>query len=250
MVNKARISVEDAVRKAIQELVSYSMRHDAAYVQTPYVYDSGSTVVIEVRESGKGFLVSDIGGAFEEADAVGAEGSFARQAKTHADQDNVEYVSESFFLNDVPADELAGAVIAVAACSQNTAAHVVKRHLDNAREDQADRLIFRLERIFTKARVSRKFSIRGGSDTEWKVDAAVMHEKRPVLFEAVSIHSKNSIYQAVAKYQDIAQLRDAPKRISAVAKKEELGTYLTLLAQSSNVVQDTTSEASIRKLAS
>jgi hypothetical protein len=249
MANERKIGVESAVRKALEELVSYQMRGSVAYVQMPLAYDSGTVIVLEVRETGKGFMVSDANGAFDEADNVGAVQAFSRYAALQADRDGVVYANESFFLDDIPAEHLASAAMTVATCSHTAANHVVQRYLEDAREDQAERLFARLSRTFDKSRIAKKFTIRGVSNHQWKVDVAVLQGKTPVLFEAVSGASKNSIYQAVAKFSDIAKLKDAPRRISSVHDKDELGDLLGVLAQSSNVIEDTTSEAALKKIA-
>lgn len=243
-------SVESAVKKALDELVSYKVSDGIAYIQMPLVYDSGAVVVLEVRADAKGFLISDVGGAFEEADAIGAsEVSFSRQAHVQADHDGVRYGNESFYIGDIPADQLSSAAIAVATSSQRTAHHVVRRHLEDAREDQAERLFAKISRTFDKSKIARKFAIRGVSNHEWKVDVAVLGGKTPVLFEAVSAGSKNSIYQAVAKFHDISRLEGAPRRISSVHDKKDLGDLLGVLAQTSSVIQDNTSIETVRKLA-
>jgi hypothetical protein len=249
MANERNISVESAVRKALEELVSYKMRGTTAYVQMPLAYDSGAVVVLEVREAAKGYLISDAGGAFDEADNVGATQAFGRYAAIQADRDGVMFGSESFYLDDIPPEHLASAAITVAAASHAAANHVVQRHLEDAREDQAERLYARLARTFDKSRIAKKFPIRGVSNHQWKVDVAVMQNKTPVLFEAVSGASKNSIYQAVAKFTDIMKLDDAPRRISSVHAKNELGDLQGVLAQSSNVIDDQTSESALKKIA-
>lgn len=51
------------------------------------------------------------------------------------------------------------------------------------------------------------------------------------------------------KFRDIALLETAPKRISVVHSKADLGTYLGVLSQTSAVIEDGASNATLLKVA-
>ena len=61
-------------------------------------------------------------------------------------------------------------------------------------------------------------------------------EGRQVAFEAVSKYPV-SVVNTAAKFGDIARLDNAPNRVSVVASKKELGTYLGVLAYNSSVIE-------------
>jgi hypothetical protein len=72
---------------------------------------------------------------------------------------------------------------------------------------------------------------------------------RPTIFEPVTKHP-TSIAHASMKFSDIALLKDeAPQRVAVVHNKKELGTLLTVLSRSANVIDDDESKERIVRLA-
>ena len=72
---------------------------------------------------------------------------------------------------------------------------------------------------------------------------------RPTVFEPVTKHP-NSVAQASMKFGDVALLKEgAPHRVAVVQSKKELGSLLTVLSRSANVIDDDESNERIIRLA-
>lgn len=128
---------------------------------------------------------------------------------------------------------------------------------EKAFEDSRERLYERLVKIFSEAAttstevVSKNVRVIGHSTTEWPIATIVRlpGAHTQTIFEPVSKHH-NSVAHAAMKFHDIALLgHDAPARVAVVHKKQEFGTYLQVLAQSANVIDDAVPDFTIVKLA-
>jgi hypothetical protein len=90
--------------------------------------------------------------------------------------------------------------------------------------------------------------VLGASSTQWRVAAIVKVGKKPAIFDAVA-SQHTSVFAASAKFHDIALIEQAPIRIAMVKKKADLGTYLGVLAQAANVVEQDISDTVLHRLA-
>lgn len=238
-------AVVDGVVHVLAEVRHQS---DASFIQLPVLYPSGSMVVVRVDPHRDGhFLVSDTGLGFQEADLLGAGRQFSHAAPAIALRAGIHFDRQSFSIG-VSQERLIGAVSVIAACSQEAVQMAAFRLDEKKRTDAADRLCERLYRLFTPQRVERDATICGASTTPWTVTALVRADKHRAAFETVSDHP-NSVASALAKFIDLTQLEHPPARIAVVRKKELLGTRLSLLATSANVIEESGADRIYQRLA-
>jgi hypothetical protein len=124
-------------------------------------------------------------------------------------------------------------------------------------EDSKDRLFERLVKVFAKTAgpsikvVTRNVKVIGHSSAEWPIATIVKlpGSRTQTIFEPVTKHH-NSVATASMKFHDIALLgKDAPARVAVVHNKQEFGTYLQVLSQAANVIDDDVPDSTIVRLA-
>lgn len=235
----------DAVQR---ELIT--IEHNAAgdFIKTPLNYPSGSAVVVQIGQIENRYFVSDFGMGGDEAEQWGiSRASFARFAHAIADSTGTRFDNHAFFVMEAEAYQLPPAIITVANASQAAVTHAAMRSADKT--NQIDNILFRrLELIFKgKAIVTNHAKIKGFSSTAWQVDALVNAQGEQSIFEVVRNHP-NSIASTNMKFGDIGKLQNSPRRFAVVKNKKELGTYLNVLSQTANVIEDTLTDDKIAEL--
>jgi hypothetical protein len=185
---------------------------------------------------------------FEESEMMGASSVYLRHAKAVAEQAGVAFDQRAFFVLEVPESQLAGAVTTIANCSQEAVAIATYKAAERKVAEDAERLYKRLVGVFTSKSVTRDVEVVGASNTKWHVTTMVQFDHKSAIFEPVNKHHA-SIVNASAKFHDIAQLDVSPKRIAVVRSKAELGTYLGVLSQAANVVEESVADSTIVRLA-
>lgn len=250
ILRRGSADFEKILAAVSRELVSVEHNPAGTFVRTPLTYPGGSGVVVQVGETENQFYVSDFGMAFEEAESMGVTASvFSRYANAIAESTGTRFDNHSFFVLEASRAQLAGAIVAVANASQAAVVHAAFRAADHT--GQTDGLLFaRLELAFRgrNAKVIREPKIYGHSATAWRVDALVRSGTHHSIFEAVSKYPA-SIAAASTKFHDIALNDNAPKRFAVVRSKAELGTYLGVLSQAANVIEESIANETIVKLA-
>lgn len=234
-------SYQEVVRAAAAQLVT--LEHDklGTYVRTPLQYADGSYVVIRVDHGGGEFFVSDFGAGFETAQMMGAGTAYKRIARSVAEASGVGFDTHAFFILTVSADQLPGAIAAVANCSQEAVNVTVMRMTEKASQDDSEALFDRLTTIFPRQAIARDAHVVGASNTQWHIGSLVTVQGKQVAFEAVSKYPV-SIVNAATKFSDIARLDNAPARVSVVGSKKALGTYLGVLSYNSSVIERTVAD--------
>jgi len=206
------------VENAARELVSAEFHNGSAFIRTPILYPSGSTVVVRVDDNGKSYFVSDFGMGYQEADLMGASLIYGRHARTIAEMAGIRFDSEAFFVIEVSREQLAGAIATIANCSQEAVALAAYKLADRRSADLAELLYDRLVRIFTPKNVLKNAPVFGASQTEYNVTALVTSDKKPAVFEAVSNHPSSIVF-ANSKFHDLALLETPPVSIAMVQEK-------------------------------
>lgn len=236
------------VEDAAQQLVAVEEVSGAQYVKLPLMYVSGASVVVRVERAGSSteFLVSDFGSGHQEAEWLGGELTFRRVARSIAGAAGVGFDHFAFFTVRVSSDQLAGAIATVANCSLEAVLVTSTRVAEKRAKDDAAELYDRLSDLFTPRAVTRDASVVGASNTQWHVAALVQAGNRPVAFEAVTKHP-NSIYAAVTKFHDISLVKFPPGRVAVVQRKDQLRTYLGVLSQSSDVIEQESADQIFRE---
>jgi len=244
----AKQSVTDAVDAAMREIVSAAHRPEGSYVRLPLLYPSGSEVVVRVSGGPDTFFVTDFGMGYTEAELMGAERIYVRQAKEISQAAGVGFDEHAFFAVEVARDRLPGGIITIGNCSAEAMSITAFKAAEKATMDASEFMIEKLERVFGTDRVRRDETIVGASNHEWRFAASVVSGRRRSVFEYATKHP-NSVASVAMKMDDVSRLEGAPRRIVMVRNKAEMGTYLGVLAHSANVVEDRIAGEKIRELA-
>jgi hypothetical protein len=229
----ARIGDEVARR-----LGSCELFQERAYIRTPILLASGSTIVVTIDDDGRGgFSVSDLGQAADEADIHAVNVSFRNHAQELARLAGIEFRDGVLAVTGVRRDQLVGAVIAVADCAARSVERATALADERRTTLAVDRLVQRLNRVFRPERVHRAAEIAGASTHSWQVDALVDTDGRRAAFEIVRPHV-NSVAAAATKFHDVARLQDAPARVAVVRSKAAMGDLLAVVSQAAQVIEE------------
>ncbi len=220
-----------------------------AYIRTPMLLPSGSSLVIVVeQENAERFRITDLGQGHDEAETLGFGRMYRRQAEEVARLQGLVATHGTLWLSDLGRDELLGATMALASGVLRAVERAIVRAGDRRPQNAADRLLTRLHRLFPNRQVRGDVEVRGVSTHAWQVDAAVETERGLALFDVVS-PAPVSVAFAVAKFHDIALLENAPARIVVVRRKDAFGDLLPVVAQAAKVVQEDASDETYERLA-
>lgn len=248
MIRKDDEQFRQMVESVARELVTVEFHPGGSFLRTPLLYPGGSTVVVGIDHGPGAYLVSDLGLGHQEAETMGATAIYQRHAPAIAEAAGVKFEHASFFILQVTRDQLPGAVATIANCSQEAVAVAAYKLAERRATEYAQGMYDRLVSLFTKDKVTRDAEFVGASNTKWHVAALVRANRKPAVFEAVMNHH-TSIAAASTKFHDIAALEKPPIRVAMVRSKKSLGTYLAVLHQAANVVEDNVSDETIVKLA-
>ncbi|WP_192180473.1 hypothetical protein [Mesorhizobium amorphae] len=241
-------SLSATVDSAMREIVSAAHRPEGSYVNLPILYPSGSAAVVRISGGPDKFFVTDFGLGYSEAEMMGADRTYVRQAKAIGQNSGVGFDEHSFFVLEVPLDRIPGAIVTIANCSVETVTLCAYKMAEKAAVDASEFLIARLEAVFGAERIARHEKVVGASNHEWDFTAALKDGRRTSLFEFATKHP-NSVASVAMKMNDIALLDRAPQRIVMVHNKMEMGTYLGVLSHSSNVIEEAMPIEQMRRLA-
>jgi hypothetical protein len=240
----------EIIEAVAREIVATDHRTSGSFIRTPLMYPGGTTVVVRIEEGDNRFFVSDIGLGHQEAELMGAGSMYARPARVIAEEAGVRFDNQAFFVLEASRDQLPGAVVTIANCSQQAVMRAADALAEKTFEDRKTRLYEKLVSVFDAKTVKKNAEVVGASTQHWPVAALVtLPGVRPTIFEPVTKHP-NSIAHASMKFGDIALLKnDAPQRVAVVHNKKELGTLLTVLSRSANVIDDDETKERIVRLA-
>jgi hypothetical protein len=227
------------VDSVARQIVTTQHRPDGSFINTPLVYPNGSTVVVKIHQSGERYFVTDMGLGYQEADLMGASNIYSRHARLIAEAAGIKFDHQAFFVIEATREQLSGAVVTVANCSQEAVIVTAYRLSERRDADEAERLYERLIRVFSTNRVSKDAEVIGHSSTKWPVTTLVRPEKRGrvTVFEPVRKHH-GSIAHVNMKFSDLRALEKPPNCVAVVQRKAEFGTWLGVLTLSANVIDD------------
>jgi hypothetical protein len=203
-----------------RNLASIEMIEASAFISTPLVYPGGGTVVVRLDHVGDRYFLSDAGMGRREAEFLGGERIFARLAPNIAARFGVGFDHHAFFVADTSREDLVPAVVAISNASRSavelTAYRVAEKAATGARELMREKLIS----AFGQKAVATSYKLRGASNDEWDFDAAVTTDDHLALFQVVT-PATQSVYGAVARFTDIADLPQTDGRPRLVAVLED-----------------------------
>lgn len=245
----ARSGLADIAEQIARGLSKASMLDGRAFIRTPVLFPSGSTVVVIVHEEGGGrYRVSDLAQGFEEADTLGIAVAYGNQATEIATRSGIVFDGQTFIVTELEQDQLVGAVMAVANAASRTLERAMVRSESRRHDAAVERLVVRLRHVFPKADVARDVELRGVSTHAWRVDTLVRMGHDRAAFDVVTPHPA-SIAFATTKFHDIARLEDAPTRVAVVHRKAALGDLLAVVSQAARVIEDDASDSAFNRAA-
>jgi hypothetical protein len=248
MITLEKKALSDIARDIATALVSARVDTRGLMIKTPLLYPSNSTVQIRIDSLDGRFFVSDMAQALQEAEMMGASRTFRFHAPIIAQNAGIGFDHHAFFVAEAEEGQLIGAVMAVANCSSEAATIVAHKLAEKKNDDYVNRLCDRLSYVFGQAAVAKEVEFPGASATQWPIAARVDLKGQVSLFDYVSSHP-NSVASAVTKFGDIGQLDQPPERIAVVLSKPALGTRLTVLARTANVIEIGVPDSTFRRLA-
>lgn len=194
----------DALQDGLPQLAH---ANSAVRVATTTLLPSGALVTVMVAATGNGaFQVTDDGAARKDLLALGHQElsrGDVRNARTTAERLGLVFDGERFFLRDVAADQLAGAIVFVAEAARewaNTAALNAARRVEAA---LAQRVETRIRAALPDASIDRERELTGASTKRHRFDLVVsLAGDRKAVFEVVT-PNPNSLSAAHLKLFDL-----------------------------------------------
>src|SRR4051794_4242562 len=148
------VLLEKEFTRVVQEVARalVATEHDAqgAFVRTPMLYPSGSTVVVRIDQGEDRYFVSDYGLGHQESDLYGAGSYYSRHARAIAEKAGVGFDNQAFFIMEASREQLPGAVVTIGNCSQEAAMRAADALAEKTFEDSKDRLYERLVIVFAR----------------------------------------------------------------------------------------------------
>jgi hypothetical protein len=247
----------ELIEQVAREIITTEHHLNGSFIRTPLLYPSGATVVVRIEQGDDRYFVSDWGLGHQETELYGAGTFYLRHARPIAEKAGVGFDNQAFFIMEATRDQLPGAIVTIANCSQEAAIRAADALAEKTFEDNKERLFERLVSVFAKTVgptnkvVTKNVKVTGYSSTEWQIATLVRlpGSQMQTIFEPVTKHH-NSVAHATMKFHDIALLgKDAPSRVAVVHNKQEFGTYLQVLSQSASVIDESVPDATIIGLA-
>lgn len=242
-----RSAFEEAVSDAVESLVSVRHENGGSFVDTSSMYPSGGSVVVWIRRAPPHFYVSDFGFGYKECAIMGADRrQFHSRAAPIAEAAGVEITPDGAFEIMVSEGQLAGAIKAIATCSQEAAMRFAHRIFQRQRADVGTIVHEKLLRLYGDRAVAKDFDFVGASQSHWRIDVAVKIEEKFSLFDTVTPWAQ-SVAFTLAKFGDIRLLPDAPPRTAVLASKGGYGSWMTALAQNGSILQAAANDDAYRQ---
>jgi hypothetical protein len=229
-------------------LASAEFWQGKAYIRTPVLLPTGSSVVVVVEEGGPGsWHLTDLGQGLELAIDLGIERGYRQQAEAMGAKGGLAFKGDTFLVQNLRRDQLAAGIAFIA--------DAVAKSLDRARiaadgrkPADIEQLVARLGRLFEPRRVTKSAPIQGASTHEWRIDALVTTDGHTAAFDLVTPHA-NSVAATTTKFHDLARLDHPPARIAVVQSKKAMGDLLAVTAQAARVIEEGANDDTWRKAA-
>lgn len=231
-----------------KKLVGVHFVGSSASVSVPVLYPSGASAVINVSQHSDRYFVSDLGYGLYEAEMIGAAGSYQAAAKKLANHYGVVFDNQCFFISEATDDQLASVITLIANCSVEAANAAALKASERSLSSEFEAFYRDLSIVFGSDHVTRDAEVLGSSSRKWTVSSKVESGSKVILFETVT-RNYNSVANAALKFHDISRIEVPPRRISVVQDFNEMGSYVNLLAQSSDVIEAGKSKQALRSMA-
>lgn len=227
-----------AVETAVARLVSWHPLNGRYRVSMPVALCTGTLVDVSVWPEPDGsFMVTDDGIAhFEVVSGAFSERLFRSVAKTRCGSAGAVFDGGTMLFLRVSADQLRGAIIAMANLIKEVVDETIARSIKQKFEGARDALFERLDMAFSPASVSHCASVIGASTAEYEVDALVETRRGLVVFDLFT-KDPASIASSFTKLSDLARGDGTPRLVAVTPKPEDIGPKLTLIASVATVIR-------------
>src|SRR5260221_3166411 len=139
----------ELIETVAKALVATEHDKSGSFIRTPLIYPSGALVVVRVHHANDDrYFVSDWGLGYQESDLAGAANFYTRHAKTIAEKAGVGFDNQAFFVMEAARDQLVGAIVTIANCSQEASIRAMDALAEKTFEDSKERLYERLVSTF------------------------------------------------------------------------------------------------------
>lgn len=239
--------IRDAgVRRAVGKLVQVSAWGNSYLITVPLVYPSGTVVGVKVTPSKGGYIVSDFGLGWREAEGYEAQRSFGAHAGRIKDLVGVEYAEGHEFQMFANERQLTSAIRRVAYASHRAAVKAFHSLPEAGEQEIGAALYQRLRDTFGSENVSNE-KLPGASNIEWPFAAQVLQGKRRILFDVVS-PQWTSVVAAKSKFSDVRHLGPNTVPVAVVDSIDAMGKWLPLISQEAEVIEDDVAEDELRRV--
>jgi len=191
-------------------LVYARVQGDTVTIQTPISFPSGRMVGVRLLGGPTIFTVTDDGAAMRDAELMGADDIWRREARKIATEYGLKFNEWELFEAEAPLDRLVGYTALVANAAAKTMLRTAEKFAERFEDRRREELAIRLERVFGKSKVEKDSMVAGASTKSWKFDARVaLPSGRQGLFSVVT-PSPASVVFAYSKMDDVSRLDDTP----------------------------------------
>lgn len=227
---------DEGVKSAVAGLVRVSAWGKSYLVSVPLIYPSGTTVGVKITAGGGGYIVTDAGLGFREAEDLEAQRSYGAHAGRIKDQIGVEYTSGHEFLMRATERQLPAAIRRVAFASHRAVMKTFNSLPEVSAHEIGAELFERLRKAFGEDNVAGEMRLAGASNIEWHFAAQVVYGKRRVLFDVVTPRW-SSVVSAKSKFSDVRHLGKNTVPVAVVDNIDAMGKWLPLVTQEAEVIE-------------
>lgn len=238
---------DGGVRAAVESLVRTSAWGNAYFINVPLTYPSGSVVGVKVTPKGGGYLVTDFGLGWREAEDYEAQRSFGAHAGRIKSLVGVEYGDNHEFHMFATERQLTTAIRRVAYASHRAAMKAFKSLPEEGAREIGEALFQMLRDTFGAENVSGETKLAGASNIEWPFAARLLQGKKRILFDVVS-PQWTSVVSAKSKFSDVRRLGRNNIPVAVVDSIDAMGKWLPLIAQEAEVIEDNIDGDELRKV--
>jgi len=240
--------IRDAgVRRAVDSLVHASAWGNAYLVTVPLSYPSGTVVGVKITPSKGGYIVSDAGLGWREAEGFEAQRSFGAHAGRIKDRYGVEYTSGHEFQMLANERQLTSAIRRISYVSHRAATKAFNSLPELGEQEIGAALFQRLRDTFGPDSVEGELKLPGASNIDWPFAAQVRQGQRRVLFDVVS-PQWTSVVAAKSKFSDVRHLGPNIVPVAVVDSIDAMGKWLPLISQEAEIIEDDVDADELRRV--
>ena len=248
MIEALKVSSRTTVDDVVRRLVSARHFTGGSVISMPVTYPSGSSVNVEVTIQNGRCFVSDMGGAYNEAEMLGASRYFRNEATRVAEFCGIRFDGRDMFVAEVPVDNVRGAIVTVSNASAEAIIASAYKHAERNNVDAKDELYERLASIYRGKEIEKDAKLIGSSNHQWRISILVRDKAYQWMFEPVT-GNYITVVGTTAKFHDFARMENAPYCVAVVKSQADLGDYWGLItAASSKVLAMSEPDSAFKKL--